>query len=50
MKYAKSVLDDGFDYDKYNHFRFDEKILHPVEVAETSAEIDNDLDLPFNII
>jgi len=47
MKHAKSVLDDGFDYAKYNHFRFDDKILHPVEAAETSVEINNDSDLPF---
>ena len=47
MKYAKSVLDDGFDYAKYTHFRFDDKILHPVEVVETPTEIDSDSDLPF---
>ena len=47
MKYAKSVLDDGFDYAKYTHFRFDDKILHPVETVETPTEIDSDSDLPF---
>lgn len=47
MKYAKSVLDDGFDYAKYTHFRFDDKILHPVEAVETPTEIDSDSVLPF---
>ena len=46
MRYAKNVLDDGFDYSKYRHFRFDEKILHPVETARIPVEADSD-DLPF---
>lgn len=46
MRYAKNVLDDGFDYSKYSHFRFDEKILHPVGVAIIPVESDND-DFPF---
>lgn len=47
MRYAKSVLDDDFDYSKYPHFIFDDKILNPVDTTETSVEIDSDNDWPF---
>lgn len=47
MQYAKSILDDNFDYSKYKYFRFDNKILNPVEETQTLAEDTNDEDLPF---
>ena len=47
MQYAKSVLDDDFDYSKYKHFRFDNKILNPIEEAKTLEEDNTDEDLPF---
>ena len=46
MRYAKNVLNDGFDYSKYSHFRFDEKILHPSDTPRIPVETDSD-DLPF---
>ncbi len=47
MRYAKSVLDDSFDYSKYTYFRFDDKILHPIESTETVTETDENTDWPF---
>lgn len=47
MRYAKNVLNDNFDYTKYSRFRFDDKILHPVETTETLTESDIDIDWPF---
>lgn len=47
MRYAKNVLANDFDYSKFSHFRFDDKILHPVEVTEAHAEADSDVDWPF---
>lgn len=47
MQYAKSVLDDDFDYSKYKHFRFDNKILNPIEETKTLEEDNTDEDLPF---
>lgn len=46
MRHAKNVLNDGFDYSQYSHFRFDDKILHPVESAIIPIGPDSD-DLPF---
>lgn len=47
MRYAKNVLDVGFDYSKYSHFFFDDKILNPVDTTETPVETDSDNDWPF---
>lgn len=47
MRFAKNVLDEGFEYTKYTHFNFDDKILNPIESAETTTKADDDTDWMF---
>lgn len=48
MQYAKSVLNDDFDYSKYKNFRFDNKILNPIEDTKTLVENNIDKTCHFN--
>ena len=47
MRFAKKVLDERFDYTKYTHFNFDDKILHPIDSSETTTEANDDTDWMF---
>ena len=40
MRCAKNILPSDFDYSKFSHFRFDDKILNPTD-GETDAESDS---------
>lgn len=38
MNFAKDILSDTFDYSAYEHFRFDDKIIHPDVDNEAETE------------
>lgn len=44
---AKDVLSDSFDYSKYPNFRFDEKLLRPVQEPTSNSGKDDNDDYPF---
>ena len=43
MRCAKDILPSDFDYSKFSHFRFDDKILNPTD-GEADAESDSSSD------